>query len=83
VTDLESIVANRSNRHAPEMIDRVADRLAHLADLAIASLADTNDRGRPDAHQLNVCRPCSLALDHHAVAETLHVVFVGHTATCS
>jgi len=63
------------------MIDRVADRLAHLADLAVASFADTHDQQRSAStlDHLNVCRPCSLSLDHHAAAEALHVVFVGRT----
>ena len=67
------------------MIDRVADRLAHFADLAISSFADADDQhgAAPAFDQLNVGRTRSLAVDDHASPQTLDFVIVGNACDAS
>lgn len=85
MTDPEAIVANRTDRHPPQMIDGVADRLAHPSNLPVPSLtnADDEDRCAASLDQLDVRRTGSLAVDDHPATQTLDFVLVRYAGDAS
>jgi hypothetical protein len=63
------------------MIDRMADRFAHPADLTIPSFADRDDEHGAAAalDELNVGGPGPLAVNHDTASQPLHIVIVRNT----
>jgi hypothetical protein len=57
----------------------VADRVAHLAHLTVASFPNRDDQQRSSTavDHLDIGRACALAVDHNPAAQALQIVFVG------
>ena len=75
-------IADWTNRDAPELIDRVSDRVEHVPNLAISPFVDGDlQRGVPLATtrvQTHRGRRHALALDGDAAAEPIEIVRVGN-----
>ena len=83
MSQLESWIAERPDRDASQMFDRMADRLAHIPHLTVPAFVDRDDerglRGvAAQRHESHFGRRRAPAIDHQPARKAVEIVGVGH-----
>ena len=86
--DLQLGVPDRPDRDAAQVLDRVADRIAHVAHLPVAPLVDGQDERRllvvtPRRQQPDFGRRGPSSADHDSARQPIEIVRVRHAEDAS